>query len=342
MFNGIKDALRGLWPSSPAADPPVASAAVPDCVLAPSFANPWEDPTLSAPDRYASYDAVVREHCQRIYEAGTREGVTQEERYAISQDPENQMWFAELKQLVSETPEAFCYRIDGVAQRELLGRNFLGAKEWKKAFGVDVGGVPPIPQSITKELLEGECPLHTGQKIKDTHILVLIPKTVNGEPYTALKLGGLCAKSKGSGDRLIFDGADWAKAWKRQDWAKLPQAQSEWVLLPKSDPDPEISPEKHFRSKNIAAQAKVHMEHYPEYREVAALEVMTMALLNDLVNGEPRILDGWNHLRCVEENAYGGRVCVGNFDADGLGASDTFDGHAYGNFGRALARKLQT
>jgi hypothetical protein len=145
----------------------------------------------------------------------------------------------------------------------------------------------------------------------------------NGEAYTALNLYELCAKRKGSGYRLIWDGADWATAWKFQDWAKAQQAQSEWVLLHKSDPDPKRVPAvKHFRSTDIAAQQSVHTDHYADYREAKALEVMTAALLNDVVNGEPRMLapieDNWNYLRCVEPNASGGRVLVGSFGAYGL------------------------
>ena len=222
------------------------------------------------------------------------------------------------------------------AVKKELGKNFLGPDEWK-AQGIDVGAPPPIPSSITKALLNSECPLHPGQKIKDTHILMLVPKTVNGEPYTALKLDELCATRKGSGKALLDSNY---KQWKEMSWASTPQPESEWVLLPKSDPDPKVSPDKHFRSKDIAAQQKVHDKHYSEYREVKALEVMTMALLNDLVNGEPRILDGFNYLRCVEPNASGGRVCVGCFRADGLGVFDDFS--VIGSIGRALARKLKT
>jgi hypothetical protein len=132
------------------------------------------------------------------------------------------------------------------AVKKELGKNFLGPDEWK-AQGIDVGEVPPIPTSITKKLLESECPLHPGEKIKDTHLLVLVPKTVNGEPYTAVKLDELCATRKGSGDKLIYDGVDWATAWKEKDWASTAQVQSECVLIPKTDPDPNKVPEgKHF------------------------------------------------------------------------------------------------
>jgi hypothetical protein len=160
---------------------------------------------------------------------------------------------------------------------------------------------------------------------------------VNGEPYSALKLDELCGTRKGSGDTLIYEG--W-KSWKEQPWASLQHVESEWVLIPKSDPDRNKVPaDKHFRSKNIAAQQKVHETHYPEYREVKTVELMTAALLNDLVNGSPRMLDGSNYLRCVEPNASGGRVCVGYFFAFGLRVFDDGDVCGLGNIGRALARK---
>jgi hypothetical protein len=222
------------------------------------------------------------------------------------------------------------------AVKRELGKNLLGPDEWK-AQGIEVGEPPPIPASITKKLLDSPCPLHPGEKIKDTHLLVLVPKTVNGEPYTAVKLDELCATRKGSGDKLIYDGGDWATAWKEKDWASTAQVQSEWVLIPKSDPDPKKVPaDKHFRSKNIAAQQKVHDEHYPEYREVKTLELMTAVLLYDLANKERLAPD---YLRCEEPNASGGRVCVGRFDAYGLWV-DVDLGDCDDDFiGRALARK---
>jgi hypothetical protein len=220
-----------------------------------------------------------------------------------------------------------------------LGRNFLGTAEWEKGFGVKVGAPPPIPESITPVLLNSKCPIHPGELIKDTHILMLIPKTVDGKVYSVFKLGELCATRTGSGERLIYDREDWANEWKTQPWANLLQGRSEWVLLPKSNPDPNKVPEdKHCRDKNIKPQEEAYEHYAAEYREAKALEVMTMAILNDLVNGEPRILDGWNYLRCMESNASGGRVCVGFFSANGLKVgvvNDDFNSL----IGRALARK---
>ena len=308
-------------------------------VVSPEGLRPWEERALLPQDRYESYLLVARAHISQIVAASKRDGITEEERTALRLSPDTQFWKGELEQLRKETPEEFCERLDGGAVRELLGKNFLGAASWKVGFGVDVGVVPPIPKEVTQSLLESPCPLHPGQKIKDTHILMLVPKTVNGEAYTALKLDELCASRKGSGDRLIDP--DFI-SWKTQSWANAPQAQSEWVLLPKSDPDPNVSPEKHFRSKDITAQQKVHEAHYSEYREGKVLEVMTMALLNDVVNGEPRILDGWNYLRCIEPNASGGRVCVGFFDSDGLQVGGDGGDGVSDDIGCALARKLKT
>ena len=218
-----------------------------------------------------------------------------------------------------------------------LGKNFLGPAQWKEAFGVEVGAVPPIPNSITKELLISPCPIEPGKLIKETHILVLIPKRVGVEPYSALKLYELCSKSKVSGDKLIYDGDD---SWKGQSWASTEQAASEWVLIPKGDPDPaKVATDKHFRSKDIAAQDKVHEKYYKEYREVKTLEVMTMALLYDLTHKERLLPD---YVRCEEPNASGGRVCVGVFYANGLKVYDDRGGRGSDLIGRALARKLKT
>ena len=225
---------------------------------------------------------------------------------------------------------------------DVLGPNFLGVSAWKK-IGVDVGEAPPLPKSLTLELLNSECPLHPGEKIKDTHILVLVPKTVNGEPYTALKLDELCAQRKVSGDKLIYDGMT---EWKEQAWARAPQAQSEWVLIPKSDPDPERMIGKygeeegdkhHFRRKDIPAQQAVHNDHYKEYREVKAVELMTTVLLYALTHKE-RLLRH-EYLRCEEPNAFGGRVCVGFFNAHGLQVYDALNDYVDAFIGRALARK---
>lgn len=90
---------------------------------------------------------------------------------------------------------------------------------------------------------------------------------------------------------------------------------------------------KHFRSKDIAAQQTVHELQYPEYREVKALEVMTMALLYDLAHKEQLLPD---YVRCEEHDAFGGRVCVGRSVALGLRVLGDLDVYGHDLIGRAL------
>jgi len=323
MFEGIKKLFGG------------GNAAL----AVPANLKPWEDRTLAPEERLQAYKGLVFEELKKIETAVLRLAGNVDMQLEIQDSPNTKRWWDEGMWLKGVSAGDFCRRIDCVEVREALGKNFLGADAWRSQ-GIEVGEVPRLPASITKELLESECPLHPGEKIKDTHVLMLVPKTVNGEAYTALKLDELCATRKGSGDALMFDGADWAKAWKTKDWANLPQAQSEWVLLPKMDPDGKKVPkEKHFRSKNIAAQEKVHRDQYPEYREVKTLELMTMAVLYDLTHKERLLPD---YLRCEEVNASGGRVCVGNFNADGLKVHDDFVGSDDDCIGRALSRELKT
>jgi len=308
--------------------------------------RPWEDRSLSAQERHKSYKTVVQSNVERILELSKCEGITLQERKALMKDPDTQFWAHEQKLLLNETAEQFCERIDREVIREIMGKNFLGAKAWEEGFGVTVGTPPPLPEWLTRELLEEECQLHPGEQVKDTHVLVLMPKTVNGEPYSAVELDKLCAGKKGSGDRLIY-----YEGWQSESWADTPQVESEWVLLPKLDPVPEKMKEvypsdgesRHFRSKNISAQEDVHKNHYSkDYREAKVVEVMTAALLNDVVNGGPRMLGGTTDLRCVEPNSSGGRVLVGYFYADGLRVRVGYDGGGYGDVGCALARKSKS
>jgi hypothetical protein len=308
----------------------LASQEIDSSLTHPSNLKPWEDRSLDAKQRFAAYNEFVARQLEAIKNAMLRVEGDDLKGREVQFAPDTVRWMEEARGLRSISAEDFCRRIDRPELRELLGKNFLGSEEWN-GQGIEVGAYPPIPPCITSTLLESDCPLHPGEKIKDTHLLVLVPQTVNGEPYTPLKLDELC---KGSGERLIDRDLS---SWKSREWARTPQAQSEWVLLPKSDPDPKVSSHKHFRSKNIAAQQKVHDTHYTEYREAKSLEVMTMAVLHALTHKE-RLLT--HYVRCEESNASGGRVCVGVFTVSGLKVVDHRNGRAYATLGRALARKL--
>ncbi|MBF5058757.1 putative nucleotidyltransferase substrate binding domain-containing protein [Candidatus Neptunochlamydia vexilliferae] len=73
----------------------------------------------------------------------------------------------------------------------------FGPKEWERYFG-PVGEVPPLPLNI-EEILNSPCSIWSGKKVKETHLLTLIPKTVNGKSLTLNALQALIEKPLGGG-----------------------------------------------------------------------------------------------------------------------------------------------
>ncbi|MEY4669741.1 MAG: hypothetical protein RL518_2440 [Pseudomonadota bacterium] len=311
----------------------------------PTDKRPWEDPTKAPSERFASYKLFVAQKMETIIEALDRCGTDLEKKLEIQYAAETKRWVEEAESLRNISAEIFCERRD-IAK--VLGCNFLGAEAWL-SLGIDIGDPPPLPASVTWDLLNSECPFHPGEKVKDTHLLVLIPKTVDGNPYSLSRLMVLCETRKGSGSKLFYDTWAFRTSSKYRDskvdppdsWIVKPQTDSQWILLPKSDPDPKKVPkERHFRSKYIMEQQQVHEQHYEDYREAHLLELTTAIILNDLVNGEPRMLEGWNTLRCADESYDRGRRGAGYFRTDGLWVEDHIDDGPRWHVGLALARKL--
>ena len=65
---------------------------------------------------------------------------------------------------------------------EAKGFRFIGEKIWNECLGA-VGEVSPLPEDII-HTLNSPCPWVEGKKVFETHMLVLIPATVNGNPLT--------------------------------------------------------------------------------------------------------------------------------------------------------------
>ena len=70
----------------------------------------------------------------------------------------------------------------------------FGKAEWGKYFG-DVGIEPPLPANI-ENILNEPCSFWPDKKVKETHLLVLIPNTVNEKPFTMNYLGELIPETK--------------------------------------------------------------------------------------------------------------------------------------------------
>ena len=70
----------------------------------------------------------------------------------------------------------------------------FGKADWEKYFG-EVGLEPSLPANIEK-ILNEPCSFWPDKKVKETHLLVLIPNTVNEKPFTINYLEELIQKPK--------------------------------------------------------------------------------------------------------------------------------------------------
>lgn len=103
----------------------------------------------------------------------------------------------------------------------------FGQNQWKKYFG-DIGKEPPLPKDIYK-ILKSPCPFVQGKKVEETHMLVLIPETVNGKPLDLNTLGELVKAPKaGNATKYLNKFSSILKLYGNQ-----PVTKSHWVLMTK-------------------------------------------------------------------------------------------------------------
>ena len=69
----------------------------------------------------------------------------------------------------------------------------FGPKEWYTHFGSRLRNVPRLPVNIV-EILNAPCPFWPNKKVYETHVLCLVPQTVDGQPLTLRLLGELIQK----------------------------------------------------------------------------------------------------------------------------------------------------
>jgi hypothetical protein len=220
--------------------------------------------------------------------------------------------------------------------RQVLGKNFLGAEEWKIGLGVDVGSTPVIPEALSEELLRSPCPLHPGKAIHETHALVLIPKELSGQPNSLVNLRRVSADA---GHNLVetFTAEATGELWVYE----APRA-STWILIPRSDPVPGLVPEERcFRGKIFEQQRAVYETHYAlTYRPACVAEVITAALLCDVVHNDRDWLGPRIRFLCAGGPIEEDPLCVGRWGYHGKAVFASSGTLPPSDFGIALVRKL--
>ena len=231
-----------------------------------------------------------------------------------------------------EKEENDCFKAHVFGKR--ASRNFsiegvFGKKEWETYFGT-VGKVPPLPKGILK-ILSGPCPFDGTRKVKETHILALVPKTVNGRPLSLNELERVVKNPK-QGHRCQYRYREYAFFAAHGD-VKIEE--SYWVLMKKTVLEG-------TRNQTFEQQQAILVEHVQRlntpYQVPKALEV-AVCLFVEYVKSGTRLLSDTpgTYTRCVEfvDNE---PVIVGCFAAGGLDVS--YSGSDYHVVGLAPLRKF--
>ena len=186
----------------------------------------------------------------------------------------------------------------------------IDAAVWERYFG-DVGVTPPLPDGL-EALMDSPCPFWEGKRVKDTHLLALIPSHVGGQPLTLDYLGELIQSPKGGGH-----GTKYRYYWNeiREAIGSQSPGRSYWVLMTR-----DVLPES--RNKVYEDQRKLVAAHATRtgisYEVPRALEAAVVMLLHHVRSGERLYSDSpWTYTRC-RDRVQGDQLVVGGFSSGGL------------------------
>jgi hypothetical protein len=208
----------------------------------------------------------------------------------------------------------------------LLALRTLGEVEWKHYFG-EVEPAPDLPKDMAT-ILDSACPIWPGKKIRDTHLLMLIPTTVDGAPFTLTLLGKLIQHLKNGGHKTKY--RYYSSAVKAKFGRKSPD-RSYWLLMTRDVLEGS-------RGRAYSAQSAL-VARYTDgdgrlYEVPNALEAATAILMHHARTGEWLFGDNpRSYTRCQElvDGKYA--VVVGGFESSGLYVF--YDSYGYDNGGVA-------
>ena len=202
-------------------------------------------------------------------------------------------------------------KLQGCDQCELIGYGF-GKASWEKYFG-KVEEEPPFPPDIDK-ILQGPCPIWEGNRVQETHLLTLIPTTVNGRPLTLDILEELVQRPQGGGHATKY--SYYNNTVKKEFGAQSPRKAS-WALMTKCVI--RGSRCKSYEGEKELVQGLSSKAGVP-YELPKVLDAAVSILMHHVKRGERLYRDNpMTHTRCQESLDEGRTlVAVGDFLADGL------------------------
>ena len=246
-------------------------------------------------------------------------------------DAEREAGLAAMEAILNSVPDSALASPSFEAVRALLAQNYLGPEVWRTVFGANLNlrEVPALPAGLL-EILNEDCKFKPGKKVHETHLLVFVPETVNGE---ALTVNSLKARA---GDALFwkhdrpdfwFQGEPFANTGAKGHWALIPK-----YLVPGS------------LGKDYPEQTEILKSNHHQYETAKALDLITALVINKLNggdNGDYVSIWGWCSDKTeLADNLPGARVDAGNFGASGLDVYRVEESYRLSGLGRAASRKF--
>ena len=195
-------------------------------------------------------------------------------------------------------------------QREGVFSIAFGAEKWNKYFG-DIGVEPPLPPNI-EYVLNSPCLFWPDKKVRDTHLLFLVPATVDGKPLTLNSLQELIQKPKEGYKTQYRYYNDFIK-----NELGNQSTSSHWVLMTRDVIPGSRSKPYEDQKKLVATHAKNSGQPYELPK---ALDV-TIGILIEHVQTATKLYNDnpWAYNRCQEKvNKNQWPVAIGDFGAKGL------------------------
>lgn len=217
--------------------------------------------------------------------------------------------------------------------REKLGESYIGPEELEAMYGrgaLEGNKIPKVPREYIEALEEkSEISAEGGKRIKETHILYLLPKNIKGKEVTI----NSWKEEMGTGENGFYNN-DW---YKDEEFANKGVKETKWVLMPKGMVVD--------TTDKTYEEQQAELEKHKGYQEASALEVVSEVMLSlKKSKGKERLYGAkWKtsgmgfepYARTNTASSDGSRVIVGDFVSDGLSVRDVNGGLRDGSLGLA-------
>ncbi|TSC97381.1 MAG: hypothetical protein Greene101447_506 [Parcubacteria group bacterium Greene1014_47] len=209
--------------------------------------------------------------------------------------------------IVAKTRELALRSSSQERAREIMGRNFFGAEEAAKHFGVNPS------QAQFAALREVPFSEETLMSCKDTHVLVAV---------FPLSILDIRAKVHAEPQRLFYD-----QSWYNKEKFAKDRGETGWHLIRKTSVDGSTSKTWDEQQFLLAAD-----------EETPTARVVVYTIIGHFLATGERLFERI-YVRCSDVDSRGSRVVVGLFGGHGLNVDDDWDDDRHSSIGVASARK---